>query len=409
MFGWPIADQALSSLTNVWVSVVAARSLSADSFGEFGIAMAAFLFGIAITRTWTTEPFGILLAKRGPDARRLDVMGLCAASAGMGALTSIIVVFVDLIAGDGVSDAALVLAIVLPFLFLQDALRLTMLVAGNGRSAAINDGVWLVVTIVGTIIVDIASPATSIAVWAVGGVVGAFLGLWQQKVRRLAGGFAWMRYSRAIGMRLSLETLTTAATGHAFVLFVGVAFGLAGAGAVRGVSVLFGPLAVVFGAISIRAVPIIAEFAGDVNRVERAVWRLSAGFAVLAAVQCVLVLALPENVGSKVLGETWTSAHDLFPQYSLVWIATGLAAGPIVGLKAHVLISRTLITRGLSSAVAITLIVYGLAALDLNGLVWLVAAGSVAAVVIWWLSWLSSSAMRPEKSSIPVVQVRANK
>ena len=95
----PIVDQVISSFTNVLISVVAARSLTPTGFGEFGVVFSAYLFALAFARTWTTEPFGILLARRDHAQRRSDAEGVCAVAVVIGFAGSVILMLASALSG----------------------------------------------------------------------------------------------------------------------------------------------------------------------------------------------------------------------------------------------------------------------------------------------------------------------
>ncbi len=56
---WNLVDQILSALTNVVLSFVVAREVSATSFGAFSIAFIIFGLAIGLNRAWVGEPMSI--------------------------------------------------------------------------------------------------------------------------------------------------------------------------------------------------------------------------------------------------------------------------------------------------------------------------------------------------------------
>ena len=55
-FGWGLADQAVSSLTNFAVSLYVARSLGAVQFGAFSLAYVTYSFVLNASRGLSTDP-----------------------------------------------------------------------------------------------------------------------------------------------------------------------------------------------------------------------------------------------------------------------------------------------------------------------------------------------------------------
>ena len=54
--GWGLADQAMSSLTNVAVSIYVARELGAAQFGAFSLAYVTYAFALNASRGLATDP-----------------------------------------------------------------------------------------------------------------------------------------------------------------------------------------------------------------------------------------------------------------------------------------------------------------------------------------------------------------
>src|SRR5918997_7207402 len=56
---WSVVDQALSAVSNLGLSVVVARSVSAGGFGAFAMAFLVFGIGIAVTKAVVGQPLQI--------------------------------------------------------------------------------------------------------------------------------------------------------------------------------------------------------------------------------------------------------------------------------------------------------------------------------------------------------------
>ena len=55
-FGWGLADQAMSSLTNAAMSIYVARALGAAQFGAFSLAYVTYAFALNASRGLATDP-----------------------------------------------------------------------------------------------------------------------------------------------------------------------------------------------------------------------------------------------------------------------------------------------------------------------------------------------------------------
>ena len=58
-FGWGVADQTLSSLTNFALTVLVARSLGVTEFGYFAIVLTIYLTSMGLSRAAITSPLSI--------------------------------------------------------------------------------------------------------------------------------------------------------------------------------------------------------------------------------------------------------------------------------------------------------------------------------------------------------------
>ena len=57
--GWGLADQALSSLSNLAVGVVVARSSTVADFGVYALAFGGYTIALNVSRAVSTEPLAV--------------------------------------------------------------------------------------------------------------------------------------------------------------------------------------------------------------------------------------------------------------------------------------------------------------------------------------------------------------
>jgi O-antigen/teichoic acid export membrane protein len=55
-FGWGVADQAMSSITNLAVNIYIARELGATQYGAFSLAYVTYAFALNASRGLATDP-----------------------------------------------------------------------------------------------------------------------------------------------------------------------------------------------------------------------------------------------------------------------------------------------------------------------------------------------------------------
>src|SRR5262245_10437117 len=83
---WGGADQALSSATNLGLSILAGRVLGASGLGTVFVGFTAYLFALSLMRGLITAPFVVgttvgTAEERDATARRCITLVLCAAAA----------------------------------------------------------------------------------------------------------------------------------------------------------------------------------------------------------------------------------------------------------------------------------------------------------------------------------------
>jgi len=352
--GWGVADQALVSLTNFGLGVVAARELGAVEFGAFAIAFSAYLIAISVTRAVSTQP----LAIRYTDSR--DGWG-DAASAALGLITVIAVIgsagllVTAGIVGGPPGPAFLGIAIALPSLLIQDGWRSVLFTAGRGGAAFTLDLIVAVVLGGGVLSLAVFGWASLLSItlcWGVAATIASIVGV-------AVGGVApsipraerWLREHRDITGHHLTGDLSVAGALQLTMFAVGLIAGLAAAGSIRGAQLLVGPVLVFAQGIFLVAVPEGTRLLKrSLDHLRRAVagvtWLLGAIFAGWTAV----LLLLPPAAGHAMLGASWEGARSVLVPMALAWAGLTATTGPIVGLRVLAAAQRTLRASLVSSA-----------------------------------------------------------
>lgn len=408
-YGWTIADQVVSSATNLVVAALAARALSPADFGEFGLLFAVFLIAVGLCRAWVTEPLAIRHA--GDEHALASAMPSCVRVAlGMGlGVGSALLVAVWMVTGD-VRFSVLTLSAFLPVLLVQEVLRLGLIVRQRAFSAFVNDTVWFAVA-AGSLWLfrDNITAASALAWWGFGALTAGVVGVLQHKMNPLGGSLRWwLRLHRDLGWRYSVEFLAASTTGHFLVVIVGAILGLTAAGAIRGAQVLLGPLTVMFAAVAAQAVPHLASLRDRPDRVMTLSIRLSGVFVGVAFVAGAVLLLLPDRVGTEVLGDTWDPARKILPAYVASWLAVGVAGGAMVGLRALGLASRSLVVQVVTAAMTTALVLGVARTAEVSGVVVALAIGNGIGAVAWWLAW-SRADHRHEVIGAPESDLRSSR
>jgi hypothetical protein len=118
-----MADQAMSSLSNVVVTIMVARLVAPEQFGAFSAAMVGFQLAVGAVRAVVGEPWLSAHSTDSPSERVRAMADLVPASLVMSIICSAMI-FASAATLAGTARPALVaLAVVFPYLGVQDALR----------------------------------------------------------------------------------------------------------------------------------------------------------------------------------------------------------------------------------------------------------------------------------------------
>lgn len=327
--GLGVIDQALSSLSNVFFLVAAARVAGVDEFGAVSFAYALFAFGMAVQRS----SLGLLVSLSAGTRRPPPVV----LSLAWAAVVAAIGVVLGSTVGDGGSSAYYVLVGACLLVYPQDLLRYSAIAEHRAERAVASDAAWFAVTL-GLLLTSLAGLRVDVTAmtltWVLaGGGTALVVILVPQRSRPRSGGRGWLHEHagelRVLGpdaLLACLAPLLLAAVMTSYMTLGDVA-------AVRGAGTLLGPAAVLFSALPAVMVPELVRVLGD-DRARLAIAQ--------AAVMSVLVLAwagclalVPLAIGEQVLGETWVGSRAILPWVVLEQVVWALASGPISLLSAY--------------------------------------------------------------------------
>jgi O-antigen/teichoic acid export membrane protein len=389
-FGWGVADQALSSLTNFALGVAVARSVSAEDFGAYAIVFSTYLVALNVTRQLAVQPIAIRYASAdAPTWRRVT-----------GASTGLVVVLACVMAvvfvgagvaiGGHVGGGMVALGITLPGLLLQDAWRLAFFAAGRGAAAFANDAVWALVLFPGFLVLGAAGFGASLvailALWGFSGCVAAAVGIVQSRVIPLPGrARSWWREHRDLGPRYLASELIPLGATQGVIYILGLVAGLAAAGSLRAAQLLLGPLNILTMSIYFVAVPFGARIYAEEPSRLRGVAAAIAGLMVAATLTLTIaILVFPEMLGPLLLGESWPGAELVFIPVAIATVGKNLGYGPRTALLAMAMARRTLRLTVIESVLAVVAGTVGAILGAATGAAWALALVSGTMAVLWW-------------------------
>ncbi len=330
------ADQAASSLSNVVVAVLVARSFPGvtEPFAAFGLALMVFQFLVGCVRALVFEPVLALYSDRTQGDRDALVPGYLGSTLTVGAAVAAMVALASVVVGGMAGSALLALALVMPLVLVQDAWRYLFIVDRAGVALAI-DLVWLAASCAAIVVIpgDVGV-AWYVVAWGAGGALGAVIATMVGR-RALGRLRAWAHVveHRELGLRFLGEVVTSQA-GHYALLSCGWILGLNAYGAVRAANFFFGPLMTLNAGIVMAMLPEATRLRGHPHRFARVIYGATALTCAATVGWTVVGLVLPESVGRAFFGVTWLRAQDVLLPMGAAVVGMGIVASTLVGVRA---------------------------------------------------------------------------
>jgi hypothetical protein len=167
---------------------------------------------------------------------------------------------------------------------------------------------------------------------------------------------AWLRDHRDLGPRFAIEFVLTSGGFQLVVFATASVAGFADAGALRGASVLLGPVTVLSaGAVAASVPELVRARERSPAGVRTAVMLLAAGLAVITVVWGVVASLLPDRVGEALLGDTWPAARSIMIPLGIAAAGNAAATGFTIGLRSLAAARRSLA----AAAPAVVLVIAG--------------------------------------------------
>jgi O-antigen/teichoic acid export membrane protein len=385
--GWGVADQALSSLTNFALGILVARTVSTAELGAFALAFATYAIWLNVSRALAAQPLVVRfsgVAEQTWHEATAASQGVCLWVGLAGAATCGLIAAVS----EGpVRAAFLALAIGLPGLLVQDGWRYAFFAAGRGRDAFVNDGVWTVVMV--PLIVAAGMTASLFwltLAWGAAATTAGAVGIIQSRVvPRLAAVRPWWREQRSLGARFLAESMTGVLSTQAVLYLLGAIAGLAAVGALRAGQLILGPSNILIQGVQLVAVPeAVGALRRGVRQLTQFVVAVGAVLATLVGLFGLVVVGLPDAIGSAVLGENWLQAQPVLVPVAIGNVAVALTAATFVGLRALAAATRSLRASVVGAVLTVVLGTFGAWNGGAVGAAW----GLSAAVMLGFGAWL---------------------
>lgn len=384
---WTIADQALSSASNLGTGIVAARSLERQSFGAFGLAFTVYILTTGTCRALVTEPLVSAYSHVSRNALRSTIQAAAGSALTIGVLGAILVAGSAVLLGGLAQEALIALAVVLPGLLLQDAWRYCFVTSGRPSAALINDLFWCTLQLgllVPLVMSDRLTLTTILLWWGGAGSIAGLMGCIQATmVPTISSAWRWIRAHSELSGRYTAEYIAASGASQATLLALGAISGLTALGAIRGAQVFYGPTSVFFGGIYLALGAEGVRVRADPIKLRRFMGWSSGALLAAGAAWVLIGVGLPADIGRALFGDTWLSARGVIVPMGLALIGNCVAAGAVIGLRALAAAKASLRGRLLGLPFAVILPLAGSVggargfALGMSGASWIGA-------LIWW-------------------------
>ncbi|SDS94601.1 MATE family efflux transporter [Microlunatus soli] len=330
---WNLVDQALSAASNFALAVVIARSVSASEFGAFSIAFMIYGIAVAATKSVVGQPLQMRYSSATPHVQHHEIGRATGFVLAASIMVGVIAAGLGLVVGGAVGSSMLALAVVMPFLLVQDSCRMAMFTIGRPAWAAAIDAVWAIAqfALIAVILITGADLVwLLILAWGVAAGVSAGIGAILLRLRPMIGqAISWLRAQRHLVRYLFGEYLLGLGAAQFGLVLVGVVAAADAVGSLRAAQVLLGPLGIVASAVFQFAVPEMAS-RPQMSRRRRTAFGLtiSAALGLVTICYVALLLVLPDRAGLALFGDSWAGAAAILVPMGLASLASSQANGP---------------------------------------------------------------------------------
>jgi O-antigen/teichoic acid export membrane protein len=334
---WGVLDQAVSSATNFALLFVTVQSVNVAEFGAFSLVYLLYVLILPVARCTGTVPFTIRDAHADSSQATAAVGRSLDYVLSLGVALGLLCLAGTVFASGPVRVPLLVLAVMLPLLLVQDAVRGVLFARSRLFAALVNDLVWAGIQF--TVLCPLLLLHSNVPVfvfvlaWAGGGALAGLYGLRQLHVGlRLTNPLIWLRAHADLARPLFAITALTVLPAQLIYLLMPLVSSLRELGSIRAVYVLFGPMNVAYTAAAMLALPYAVRLPS--SRVRHFSLRISLALAGLSTVWGAAMVFLPAALGRSLIGPVWDHTSSVRLLLAISLVAEGVIVGPTTALSA---------------------------------------------------------------------------
>jgi len=383
-------DQGLSSASNLAVALLAMNVLEPADFGRFALILLTYAFALGPTRAVVSLP--VLVHPEDAERRAWAVLGsalvldvwagaICLAVGGLLAL-----------GGSSLAPAMLALGLLLPLLQLHDVARYLAIARATPGRAILLDATWLVLMLGAFAYLltrDLVGLVPFVLGWGGSGAIAALWILVLFGLPRLADiSLAWLRTRWDYSWRSLIGNMTNMGSALVGASLISLVSSPVAVAAVRAGLLLGRPSSTVQAAVSSATAVEVARDQPDNAGLRHYQWRAMRVSLLVAVANLLLLVFLPESVGSLVLGNMWPVIAPLLLAIGLVVVAEAAQGGVRAALLGRRQIRTTMVADIVGSIASITSLVIGAAVGGTTGAVWGLVGGQVCTAICWWTAYL---------------------
>lgn len=312
-----LAAQGSTSLSNLLLTVLVARSTGVVEFAAYALILPTYVVAQRFWRVFILVPHQVSLNQQGVDASNAARAPVFS-SVRVAIAFSVATLAVTALVGDPYLRWGSLLALSMPIIAAYDSVRNTAFATGQLPKVALMDHAWLILQLIGSVIVAIASlaPWWYAVAWLIPPLIIALTLLSDWERPGLVQTGTSRRGPRLLDAISDLFSSTLVAQSIPYIIAVLATVPIAGA--FRGAQTLTGPLNV----LVMGLMPLVQNHtARNARRLERVVQltrNASITFTGGAAIYAIALVALPDSIGVRILGDTWTISSDLLPGVALL-------------------------------------------------------------------------------------------
>lgn len=390
-------DQVIAGSSNIAIILLASHQLGTSS-GLFGIIFIVYSLALGMSRALVGDPMLVhpLEAKERPG----EPIG---ASILLGfALGALILVAggIGLVWNTEVGLALIVLGIFIGPLLIQDLGRyLGFATKRPGRAISL-DTIWLALVVVGAVVLKLTDThvlAWFVAVWAGTGALAGLLTFWQNHGNPITLTLAWIRFTWPFSWRYLISYSSNQGAALVGTSVVGAVAGKAALSGVTGNVTIVRP----FGTFQIAAVAAGTSRVARSSMRPREVFALGMKFStlttVVAAINGLVLLALPDRIGKAFLGgPVWELAKPLLWANAAQVICLGIITGARAGMLGMRAARYTVKIDVATTVLVLVATVVGVAVHGVLGAFWAVGIAQAVMATVWWSTFRWYTRSQPD-------------